>query len=258
MDKSNLEERGPGALRKGLHILRLLRYADAALTPAEVAQALDIARPTAYRVLDVLEQERLIQRSTDGRSFLLHPEAGSMQDKWSAFVLQMKPVMQGIASRTGNAVFLVRQEGHELVCLHREIGSHAVQILSLQVGARSPLGVGAAGIAILSVLKPRQLHDVLERNAATYMEYGNIRPSTIRKLVENCHARGYSVVGNYMLHGVLAVGRSIPATATRPVTAISVTAPHERMPLPRQKEIAAIIHEALRAGGIEADRPARG
>ena len=234
---------GPGALRRGLHILSLLRRSEGApLSPAQIASALSIPRPSAYRVLAILESESYVARSSDGKRFVL-AEPGA--ETSSGVSPSLHEVMERIAARTGNPVFLVRRDGGDLVCLHRKIGTHRLQILSMRVGHRAPLGVGAAGIALLARLPESELAAVLKANASAYADYRNLQVSTIRTLIENCRTRGYAVVGNYMLPGVLSVGICVQQEGIRPQTAISVTAPHERLPLSRQKEVAEFMRREL-------------
>ncbi|MBV7486050.1 IclR family transcriptional regulator [Bordetella sp. BOR01] len=246
MDKIAIDPMGPGALRRGLHIVNLLRRQGGTLSVAAIAKATGLPRPTAYRLLDVLESEGYVRRDDTGKRFALGSPDVSLGDHWQMFVQDMKPVMISIARRTGNAVFLVRRDELNLLCLHREIGPYPIQVLSLNIGGRQPLGVGAAGVAMLSTLAPRQLASLLKRNQAAYLDYGNLQLATVRRLVENCLARGYAVVGGYSLKGVLAVGVAIPATASLPLAALSVTAPLDRMPLARQREIAQIIQDELK------------
>lgn len=229
-------------------LLKLLqRNPGITMSPAELARATDIPRPTVYRLLEILENEGYVRRLADGSFYAAPPIDGSLAGEWAAFVTQMRPVLERVAANTGNAVFLSRRDGDDLVCMHREIGTHPVQVLSLQVGGRSPLGVGAGGIAMLSTLPDAQIESIMARNAAAYIEYGNLQVSTLRKLTANCRERGYAVVGNYALKGVLAIGVPIMPTARRPLSSISVTAPHERMPLARQKVIAEMIRGEIKA-----------
>ncbi|HEY1611501.1 MAG TPA: hypothetical protein VGG24_19725 [Paraburkholderia sp.] len=85
------------------------------------------------------------------------------------------------------------------------------------------------------------------KNAQTYAGYRNLQVSTIRTLVENCRVRGYAVVGNYMLAGVLSVGICVQSEGARAHTAMSVTAPHDRLPLSRQREIVERMRRELDA-----------
>ena len=236
---------GPGALRRGLHILTLLRRNEGVpLSPAQIASALSMPRPSAYRVLAVLESEEYVTRTGDGKRFLL---AESRAATSTEFPGGLREVMGRVAASTGDPVFLVKREGADLVCLHREIGTHRLQILSMRVGHRAPLGVGAAGIALLARMPESELAAVLRENAGAYAGYHNLQVSTIRTLSENCRARGYAVVGNYMLAGVLSVGICVQRVGARPRMAMSVTAPHARLPLSRQKEIAELMRREVDA-----------
>ncbi len=42
-------------------------------------------------------------------------------------------------------------------CIARQVGTHPVQILVIQVGTRQPMGVGAAGLALLQLPSPMAL-----------------------------------------------------------------------------------------------------
>jgi len=247
-DTPPTEPMEPGALRRGLRILGALRDA-AALRAAELAALTGIPRPTVYRLLEILEAEGFVAREADGKSFTLAAAVDNPDDRWGAFVRQMEPVMRRIAQRTGNAVFLVRQKDNDLLCLHREIGTYPIQILSLPVGGRQPLGVGAAGVALLSTMGARQVTALLKANTEAYLNYGNLHVSTVRRLVENCRERGYAVVGNYSLKGILAVGVPMKASGGLGQAAMSVTAPLDRMSIPRQREAVAIMQAEIKAAG---------
>lgn len=59
--------------------------------------------------------------------------------------------------------------------------------------------------------------------------------------------RGWSVVGNHATRGVLAVGLSVHDSLGDVVVGISVATTEARMPKERQRKIAQLIRQALRA-----------
>src|SRR5690606_13828338 len=101
------------------------------------------------------------------------------------------PAMRRIAAATGNSTFLIRRAGCDSLCLHREFGDYPIQVVSVIVGGRQPLGVGAAGLALLSALPNDGVDEVLRHNAALLHAYGNISLQTMRHLVRSTRARGY-------------------------------------------------------------------
>lgn len=57
-----------------------------------------------------------------------------------------------LADRTGDAVFLTIRSGYDTVCIDRKEGSFSIRALTLGVGTRRSLGVGAGGLALLMSL----------------------------------------------------------------------------------------------------------
>lgn len=245
MNDHQPDSAGPRALRRGLQILSALKHAPSQKA-AQIAALTGIPRPTVYRLIEVLEAEGYVLRHADGKTFSLpNVEDSDSGDRWAAFVRHMKPVLRSIAKRTGNTVFLGRQISRDLLCLHREIGPLPIQILSLPVGGRQPLGVGAAGVALLSMMDSADVASIAEANRAAYATYGNLHVSTVHSLVQTCIARGYSVVGNYALRGVLAVGIPLRDIAGVPRASVSVTGPIDRMPMSRQRELARTMYDEV-------------
>lgn len=237
---------GPRTLRRGLAVLAALRDQGAAgLSVTDIARLTSIQRPTVYRLLAALMESGLV---------LAIPGTKKYRAQWSAIadsttpdprVAQTLPILRRLAERTGDAVFLVVREGDESVSLHREIGGYPVQILATYAGKRQPLGVGSGGMAILAALPDPVAHSIIERNASYLDEYGGMTPHEMRRLIENTRARGYSVVGNHAVRGALGVGCALLDPQGAPILAISVTAIIDRMPAPRQREIASWINAEL-------------
>ena len=63
--------------------------------------------------------------------------------------------MRRLAERTQDTVFLSARDRDEAVCLERVIGDYPIKTLTLSIGDRRPLGVGAGSLALLSALSDR-------------------------------------------------------------------------------------------------------
>lgn len=163
----------------------------------------------------------------------------------------LQPVLGDISAACGDAAFAVVREGALSHCVARQVGSYPVQVLVIQVGTKQPLGVGAAGLALLSALTDREVDSAIALNAAALPLYGNMSPARMKMLVEATRARGWSVVGNHATQGVLAVGRCVHDEAGRAVAGISVASTEARMPVARQRQVAQVIRKALRARGLK-------
>ncbi|MES2787520.1 MAG: IclR family transcriptional regulator C-terminal domain-containing protein, partial [Pseudomonadota bacterium] len=132
-------------------------------------------------------------------------------------------------------------------CIARQIGTHPVQILAVEVGTRQPLGVGAAGLALLSALPPDEADAVTRASSEALARFGGMTSARMDLLVRATRERGWSVVGNHAVKGAMGVGMALCAPDGTPIAGISVAAAMGRMPKERQQLIAGVIRKALAA-----------
>jgi DNA-binding IclR family transcriptional regulator len=238
-----------GALRRGLRILHALNESDThGLKIAEIALATQLPRPTVYRLLEVLVEAQVVRSAADGKRFVsaavrARPEA---KDEWQLLVRKLTPAMRRIAASTGSSVFLVRRVESDALCLHREFGTYPIQVHSIGVGGRQPLGIGAAGLALLSVYSEEEVDRILARSAPRLSKYGGMTLRTMRLLVENSRVRGFAVAANFSVRGVLGVGIAVYDQHNRPLAGMSVGTTIERMSTAQQRKIAALIRSEVK------------
>ena len=165
---------------------------------------------------------------------------------------RLAPVLDSVSTGCGDAAFAVVRDGGLSHCIARHVGSYPVQVLVIQVGTRQPLGVGAAGLALLSALADRDVEAVIDVNAPTLALYRGMTQARLRALVAATRERGWSLVGNHATQGVLAVGLAVYDRDGDVVAGISVATTEARMPKERQRKILQLIRKALRAHGFVA------
>ncbi|MGE8566299.1 MAG: IclR family transcriptional regulator [Achromobacter sp.] len=247
MNKRESEETGPRILRRGLRVLGVLRQAGAGgMHVADIARAAGMQRSTVYRYLDVLMEEGYALREPNAPRWRL-AELGVMlaDDPHAQAVRRLRPILRQISDVTGDSAFLICRAANDSLCLHREVGNYAVQVLAVTVGHRQPLGVGAAGLALLAALPPGEADDVVTQNAQALSAYGGMTAAHMRRLVENTRGRGWSVVGNAAVPGVLGVGVALCDASGYPRLAVSVSSVIDRMQATRQRSIAELIRTHL-------------
>ncbi|WP_019937535.1 IclR family transcriptional regulator [Bordetella sp. FB-8] len=245
--KTGAAESGPSTLRKGLRILDVLRQAgQEGLHVVDIADAAGLQRSTAYRYLDVLMEEGYAMRDPDSPRYRLAVAvASSVDTPHVQAVRRLRPVLRQISDALGDSSFLICRSGGDSLCLHREIGTYPVQVLTVTIGHRQPLGVGSAGLALLAALPENEAREMIEQNTAAYRAYGGMTMAQMCKLADNTRTRGWSVVGNSAVPGVLGVGVALRDETGYPRLAISVSSTIDRMPAQRQRIIAELIREQL-------------
>jgi DNA-binding IclR family transcriptional regulator len=237
------------ALRRGLLLLDTLQRAgDAGLRVVELCAACGLQRAPVHRLLATLLDTGHVQRA--GR---FHYVAAQRREAPAAepsdFARRITPVLARVSKGCGDAAFAVVREGHSSWCVARHVGTYPVQILSVQVGTRQPLGVGASGLALLAALPEDEAEAAINSHGVVLARYGGMTPERLRLLVRATRERGWSVVGNHAVQGALGVGRAVRDAEGRPLAGISVAASTERMTRQRQRWIAGLMKDALAGWG---------
>lgn len=244
---------GPKTFARGLRIMEALRTAgDEGLKIADIAAVTGVQRTTVYRFLDVLVGEGYVHRSADERVYVFNHDrfAAPCSPSQNQTIELLKPVLQRVSEQTGDSSFLVHREGPDSVCIHREVGSYPLQVLAVTVGHRQPLGVGAAGLALLAYLPAADMRQVLDDNADRLPAFGGMTREQMERLIGSTLERGWSAVGNAAVRGVLGVGVPIWRRPGYPAFAMSVSSVMDRMPLSRQRDIVALIRKELARVGM--------
>lgn len=136
-------------LDRGLRVLQVLADAPAGLTVTELAARLGVNRTVVYRLVVTLEQHALLRRDHAGR---LHVGLGVLHLASAVQPVLREsaaPVLRRLAEAVGCTAHLTVADGDEALALAVVEPSWTDFHVSYRVGARHPLGQGAAGKAIL-------------------------------------------------------------------------------------------------------------
>lgn len=238
MQNNKHDSSGSGALRRGLLILALLhRNHPVGLPIRSIVQETGLPRPTVYRLLDALLEEGYVFQGKNGKAFGFAGFSVS-RDKGALFKSQalLTARMRTLAEVTGNSVYLIVRKNADAMCVHREFGAYPIQISTLAIGQRHPLGVGAAGLALLSAYGDDVVDTILRQNSERLQAHGGMTVKVIRQLIKNSRTRGFSIVGQYAVEGVTGIGVAIKERG-KPVAGLSICSTTER--------IAAVGHRAI-------------
>lgn len=240
-------------LSRGLALMdAILAGPDQGLRVVALCRQTGMERPTVYRLLAALQQAhyvRLVSRFHYGpgsRWKSLMPATRLHQD----LAAQLQPVLAQISQECGDASFAVVRDGGLSHCIARQVGTHPVQVLEVQIGTRQPLGVGAAGLALLSALSDRDIGAAIDLNLPAFPLYRGMTGQRLQLMATAARERGWALIGDHVAHGVLAVGMPVYDKAGDAIAGISVATTEQRMGSERQRHVIKIIRQALRSHGF--------
>ncbi|MGN6126876.1 MAG: IclR family transcriptional regulator, partial [Humibacter sp.] len=147
----------PGAqvVSRVSRVLRVVSEHPRGVSATAVAHAAGLTRPTAHRLLASLAAEGFVDHDPGTARWFLGPELyllGAVAANRFDVTDAARESVRALAGETGESAFLSVRRGAETVCLVREEGSFPIRSFVLYEGARFPLGVASAGLAVLSYL----------------------------------------------------------------------------------------------------------
>jgi len=243
--------RGAQAVRRVADLLRALASegADGARL-VDVARHCRLERPTAHRLLKALVAERMVMRDPSTRRYLLGPlvfELGLAAQPQFRARERCSAALLRLAEASGDTVFLTMRSGLDAVCIDRREGAFPIRTLTLDVGTRRPLGIGAGGLALLVALDDDEVEALVVANAWRLAAYGGTRAQVVLEMVKRSRRLGYALNDRQATPGAVSVGMAIPNRHGAPYLAISIGAIASRMGPARQRELAKLIRTEVRA-----------
>ena len=219
----------------------------------DVVNATSLGKATVHRVLSGLVAHGLVdQDKATGRFFLSLKLIGWAMAAGDRFGLARlaAPALARLAKRTEDTIYLSLRSGDEAICIERREGPFPIKTLTLRVGDRRPLGVGAGSLAMLAFLPDEEVEQVITAQSAEQARFG-IDEMTMRDMIATARRLGYTLNDERLIPGMSAVGVPIRRPNGQPFAALSVAAISTRLQLPRRDTIVASIRQE--AEQIEAE-----
>ncbi len=242
--------RGAQAIHRAAQLLRAIasRGRDGARL-TDLTQQTRLRQPTARRILKSLIAEGIVMQQGASHRYLLGHlvfELGLAAAPQFNLQQLCEPALLRIAAKTGDTVFLTVRSGYDSVCIDRKEGTFPIKTLTLDVGTRRPLGIGAGGLALLMGLPDADVKEILATNAHRLRRFAALDMASLEAMIERSREVGYALNDRQVTPGAISVGLPITNRYGPAVAAISVGAISIRMGSARQRELAAVLREEVK------------
>jgi DNA-binding IclR family transcriptional regulator len=165
------------SLGRAIELLRLISAEHTSgARLSDLVAASGLPQPTVHRLLRQMVEGGLVMQDAQRRYRLGHfaYELGLVASTHFHLRDQCAPHLGRISAETGDTAFLMVRSGADSFCLDRQSGSFPIQVLTVQVGKRRPLGIGGGGLALLSFMPREDLPGVLDRIEPHLAPYGGL------------------------------------------------------------------------------------
>jgi len=229
------------------------------LTFTEFLQETALSKSTLYRLLQVLEQHRFLERNDSGTYSLGIKilELGSIAFASLNLRRLAMPQLEKLVDATGETAHLGVLDGSEVLFIAKVESPHPIRIPS-GVGFRVPAYCSGVGKALLCRLSDTELNTYLSRTPLERQTDRTIvSPERLKEELRVTRDRGYSLNQGELTEDIRCVAAPIYDLSGRVVAAVSVAAPAHRLKRQTNLRVANLVQETAakisRQLGFEAD-----
>ncbi len=215
------------SLVKALDILECLHTDGPSLSPAQIAQRIDISRPTVYRLLSTMATRGWVAKDpqVEGNyrlGYHVLTIAGTMLKRIDLRTVA-RAYMEELSAAYDESVSLFVRDGMEAVHLDRVTSSRPVQAI-MPFGGRGCLHSKAVGKAIMACLGERDVDRIIRECGLPPVTPHTITdPRRFKQDLARVAARGYGISDQEDAEGLRAVGAAILDLEDRPVGGLAIS-----------------------------------
>lgn len=205
----------------------------------DVVHATGLNKTVAHRCLSGLVANGLASYDADASRYYL----GDRLFAWVArahdrFELadRARPYIEALADELADTIYFSIRRGDESICFGRAEGSYPIKTLTLDVGARRPLGVGGGSLAIAAFQNDAEVARLTREHTAARLEF-RYTDQMFQDDIAKARAEGYASTEGYFIEGMTGIGMPIRNRAGEPVASISIAAITARLAAPRRHTV---------------------
>ncbi|MCU5787605.1 IclR family transcriptional regulator [Alloalcanivorax marinus] len=223
---------GARSIRRAVAILRILATGqEHGVRITDIVHQTGLNRPTVHRILRVLIEEEAVEQDPNTRRYMVGPEVSLLGLSRAARVpvkSVAEPYLRHIAEQCGDSVFLTIRSGFDSICVDRKTGNYPVKVLSIEVGARRPLGVSVSGLVLLAFAEPDDSEEVLQGNEQRLVSHG-LKLDEVRRRITETRSLGYAYSEVGVVPGTRALALPVFDADQQLVASVAVSAMADRL-----------------------------
>lgn len=227
---------GAQSIRRALAILRIVAAGqERGVRLIDVVTSTGLSQPTVHRILRVLIEEGAAEQNPKTRRYAIGNEVTLLGlARVARFPLRAaaEPYLQYLSETLGDTIFLTIANGDDSVCIGRWPGSYPVKVLSIDVGARRPLGAGVSGLVLLSSRTDGEIQAIVQRNARRLAAL-KVDPAALIERAHEVREQGYSYTAKGVVQGSRAVAVPVYDGTGAVVAGIALATITARLPASR-------------------------
>ncbi len=237
---------GVQSIQRAMAVLRLVACGmEQGVRISDIAAMSGLSHSTVHRLLKVLVQESAVEQDPQTRRYRIGPEMSLLGlARTNRFPIKTiaQPYLHALVEQIGDVAFLSVRHGADSVCIGRTLGHHAIQVLSIEEGARRPLGASVSGVVLLAGLE-QDLSERITQSNAVRLERSDFLASAVLDKVRAARQAGFVYAQDGVMPGTSAVAVPVRDPRGQVVAAISVAALNTRLDRKRMPAVRSCMLE---------------
>ena len=245
---------------KAVAILEAMATAKRPLAVSEIGVLLGLPKPTAHRIVRMLENEGLVQREPGSRRLVPGGRLLRLGLELVTASMQQAPrraILEALSQQVGETCNFGVMTGSHVLYIDRVEAAWPFG-LRFEPGSRVPLHCTSMGKLFLSQFSPRKRALLLESiDLHRYTDNTITDPTRLEEEVQKIRRSGASIDNQEFLAGVVCVAVPVNGRTGQPAAAIAVSAPAARLSVEKAMQHVSLMKVAAArlASTIAADEP---
>ena len=223
-----------GVFQRSFAVLEYVVRAGRPVTPADIAAALELPKPTVYRMLEGFAAQGLLHRPFASRRVTVGPRLADFAFEILRASVQFAPrraILDALVREVGETCNIGTLDANEIVYIDRVEATHWPLRLQFGVGSRVPLHCTAIGKMFLAHLPERACEALLEgRDLRGFTPASLTDRAALARELDAVRAAGVALDREEYLAGVVCMAAPVFDTAGDIRAGIAIQAPAARMP----------------------------
>ncbi|WP_426300794.1 IclR family transcriptional regulator [Arthrobacter sp. R-11] len=201
------------------------------ITVTEIAQAVGMTRPTAFRLLLSLEQRGFVAR-VDNRYMLGWQMArlGRLADPYAGVVSKIQPLLNECAAKFNETITFVMVTGEASYDVVAEAsGARFLNASAMWVGRTYPMHASAAGKVVLAELSDEQVVAALPKRLESFTPKTITRRDALLEELRRVREQGYAILDDELEEGLFVIACPVRDSAGQLLGALTVNGPTQRV-----------------------------
>jgi IclR family acetate operon transcriptional repressor len=235
------------SLDRGLAIMQTIAQLGRPVSIARLAETLQIDHSSVFRLVKTLEGRGFVAHDIGHRSYVLGPAVWrlSEQSTWIQNLVDMcRERLMKLAEDTGETAHIAVLQGKESLIVDNEMGNRAIGV-AIHKGTSGLLHCLSVAKALMVDFDREQLSRLLGQEPFPAMTRNTI--TSLDGMVDEIRKtkrRGYAVDDEEYHRGIRCLGAPIRDGTNNIVAGISISAPVDRLPRGRFKEVGEVVMRA--------------